>query len=368
MNSNIPPVDQDRELSDAVDESVGRGEGALELRDAVGKSQGQIVRERFFRHRGAIAAMIVLAAVVILGFSSVGFWFVPGWWEWAPGERPDPEVHGYRIFNEGGSPTITMPWSEEGFGIGPHPFGQDDIGRDMFAMVMRGIQTSIIVVVIIGIVATLIGVLIGAISGFFRGAADQVLMRMTDLVITLPTIALGAVLGAIFGAADPVPLALAIGAITWTGLSRLVRAEFLSLREREFVDAARVAGASNLRIIFKHMLPNAMGVIIVSVTLTMSSAILLETSLSYLGFGITSPNVSLGWLISEYETAFATRPWLFWWPGLFIVLIALTVNFIGDGLRDAFDPRQRRIPSARKLAAAERKLQRERSSRPEVAP
>ena len=110
------------------------------------------------------------------------------------------------------------------------------------------------------------------------------------------------------------------------------------------------------------------GVIIVSVTLTMSSAILLETSLSYLGFGITSPNVSLGWLISEYETAFATRPWLFWWPGLFIVLIALTVNFIGDGLRDAFDPRQRRIPSARKLAAAERKLQRERSSRPEVAP
>ena len=205
-----------------------------------------------------------------------------------------------------------MPWSEEGFGIGPHPFGQDDIGRDMFAMVMRGIQTSIIVVVIIGIVATLIGVLIGAISGFFRGAADQVLMRMTDLVITLPTIALGAVLGAIFGAADPVPLALAIGAITWTGLSRLVRAEFLSLREREFVDAARVAGASNLRIIFKHMLPNAMGVIIVSVTLTMSSAILLETSLSYLGFGITSPNVSLGWLISEYETAFATRPWLFW--------------------------------------------------------
>src|SRR5699024_9851104 len=149
--------------------------------------------------------------------------------------------------------------------------------------------------------------------------------------------ALGAVLGAIFGAADPVPLALALGGFVWTGLSRLVRADFLTLREREFVDAARVAGASNLRIIVKHMLPNAMGVIIVSVTLTMSATILLETALSYLGFGITSPNVSLGWLISEYETAFATRPWLFWWPGMFIVAIALCVNLIGDGLRDAFD-------------------------------
>ncbi|MGC0144656.1 MULTISPECIES: ABC transporter permease [unclassified Pseudactinotalea] len=352
---------------DVPEDASGAGEGAIELREAIGKSQGQIVRERFFRHRGAMAALIILVGIVILGFSSVGFWFVPGWWEWAPGQRPDPDVHGYRIFHEGGRPTITMPWSEEGFGIGPHPFGQDDIGRDMFAQVMRGIQTSTIVMVIIGIAATFAGVVIGSVAGFFRGAADQVLMRMTDLVITLPTIALGAVLGRIVGAADPVPLALALGAVTWTGLSRLVRAEFLSLREREFVDAARVAGASNVRIIFKHMLPNAMGVIIVAVTLLMSSAILLETSLSYLGFGITLPNVSLGLLISEYETAFATRPWLFWWPGLFIVALALCVNFIGDGLRDAFDPRQRRIPSARKLAAAERKLERRETKDTNVA-
>lgn len=349
----------DPDKSPLADEATGAGEGAIELSGAVGKSQGQIVRSRFLRHRGAIVAMVALALVVLLGFTSVGFLFVPGWWEWSPGQRPDPDVHGYRIFLEGGRPTLTMPWSEEGFGIGPHPFGQDDIGRDMFALVMKGIQTSAIVMAIIGVCATALGVLVGSIAGFFRGVADQVLMRMTDLVITLPTIALGAVLGRIFGAADPVPLALALGAVTWTGLSRLVRAEFLSLREREFVDAARVAGASNARIIFKHMLPNAMGVIIVSVTLLMSSAILLETALSYLGFGITSPNVSLGRLISDYETAFATRPWLFWWPGLFIVTIALCVNFIGDGLRDAFDPRQRRIPSARKLAAAERKLARQ---------
>jgi peptide/nickel transport system permease protein len=121
-----------------------------------------------------------------------------------------------------------------------------------------------------------------------------------------------------------------------------VRAQFLSLREMEFVDAARVAGASNLRIAFKHILPNAIGQIIVSVTLIMAGAILTETALSYLGFGVVAPDVSLGLLISQYESSFTTRPWLFWWPGFFIIAIALCVNFIGDGLRDAFDPRQRR--------------------------
>ena len=125
-------------------------------------------------------------------------------------------------------------------------------------------------------------------------------------------------------------------------MSRLVRGEFLSLREREFVDAARVAGASNNRIIFKHILPNAVGVIVVSVTLLMSGAILLETALSYLGFGVIPPDVSLGLLISTYQDSFTTRPYLFWWPGITIITIALSINFIGDGLRDAFDPRQRR--------------------------
>lgn len=350
----------------ADDQSRGAGDGALEARETQGKSQGKIVRERFLRHRLAVGSLFVLVGIAVLAFSSVGFRLgtdsfginVPGWWEWAPWERPSPDVHGYRVLNENGAPTLSMPWSEEGFQIGPHPFGQDDIGTDMFALAMKGVQTSMIIMVVLAVLATAIGVTIGAIAGYFRGWADQLLMRLTDLVITIPTIALAVVLGRIFGAADPVPLAVAIGLISWTSLGRLVRAEFLALREREFVDAARVAGASDTRIIFKHMLPNAMGVMIVTVTLLMSSAILLETSLSYLGFGITSPNVSLGLLISQYEAAFAVRPWLFWWPGLFIVAIALCINFVGDGLRDAFDPRQRRIPSARKLAAAERKVAR----------
>ena len=133
-------------------------------------------------------------------------------------------------------------------------------------------------------------------------------------------------------------------------MSRLVRGEFLSLREREFVDAARVAGASDARIMFRHILPNAVGVIIVNATLLMAAAILIETALSFLGYGVQAPDTSLGKIISENQSAFATRPWLFWWPGVFIIAIALCINFIGDGLRDAFDPRQRRMPSDRAFA------------------
>ncbi|HRP99443.1 MAG TPA: ABC transporter permease, partial [Terrimesophilobacter sp.] len=143
-------------------------------------------------------------------------------------------------------------------------------------------------------------------------------------------------------------LSIVLGLFLWTGLARLVRGEFLTLREREYVDAARVFGASDSRIMFKHILPNAIGVVIVTTTLVMAAAILLETGLSFIGFGIRSPDVSLGLIISQNQTAFSTRPYLFVWPGVFIVIIALAVNFIGDGLRDAFDPRQSRFV-ARKM-------------------
>ena len=213
---------------------------------------------------------------------------------------------------------------------------------------MRGIQQSLTVILLVGVIATVIGVVVGAVSGFLRGRVDSLLMRFTDVIIIIPTLVLGAVLGRTFGG-NAIALGLLLGFIAWTGLARLVRAEFLSLREREFVDAARVAGASTTRIIFKHILPNSVGVIIVNATLLMSAAILIETSLSYLGFGITAPDISLGQIISEYNEAFKTRPWLFWYPGLFIVVIALAINFVGDGLRDAFDPRQKRLPDAKRL-------------------
>jgi peptide/nickel transport system permease protein len=307
----------------------------IEQREVEGLSQGTIVRRRFVRHKGAMTSIVVLVLAAILVYSSIGFnlfgLVVPGWWKYnylAQG----PIVNG-------GNPTWDLPFS-----FGEHPFGQDEIGRDIFARVMRGAQQSIVVTLLFGAISAVIGVIIGALAGFFRGWIDQWLMRLTDLFIIFPLLVLGAVLGRAVGGLGAVPLGAVLGLIGWTALARLVRGEFLSLREREFVDAARVAGAGTSRIIFKHILPNAIGVVIVSTTLLMSGAILTEAALSFLGFGIVTPDVSLGQLINEYQGAFTTRPWLFWWPGLFIIVIALGINFIGDGLRDAFDPRQRRIP------------------------
>jgi glutathione transport system permease protein len=324
-------------------------ENAIELKDVEGLSQGQIVRRRFFRHRGAIIGLATIALVAILAYTSIGAFGIPGWWKFNHFTPGDVE--------NGGGPSLSLPtWlGGSGFAIGDHPFGQDEIGRDIFARVMKGTQTSINVMVVISLLAALIGMAIGAVAGYFRGGIDQFLMRFTDLFITFPVIVIGAVLGKFAGSAGAFWLAVALGAISWTTLARLVRGEFLTLREREFVDAAKVAGASSFRIIRKHMIPNAMGVIIVNTTLLASQAVLLETALSYLGFGIKSPDVSLGTMISEYQSAFSTRPWLFWWPGLFIILIALSVNFVGDGLRDAFDPRQKRVPSERKMNRASAK-------------
>lgn len=316
-------------------------ENAIELKEVEGLSQGQIVFRRFVRHRGAMVAALVLLLVILLATTSIGVGPFHGWWQWD-------HIRKHDIAIPGGRPTLVISLTH-GIQLGDFPFGQDTIGRDIFARVMRGTQRSLTVMLIIGALATTIGIMIGAASGFFRGRIDTLLMRFTDMIITIPIIVIGAVLGKLLGGGNAVLLGLALGLVTWTTMARLVRGDFLSLREREFVDAARVAGASNSRIMFKHMLPNAIGVIIVNTTLLMASAILLETALSYLGFGVSPPDVSLGQLISEYQSAFSTRPWLFWWPGLFIVLIALCVNFIGDGLRDAFDPRQqRRIPNERK--------------------
>jgi ABC-type dipeptide/oligopeptide/nickel transport system permease subunit len=339
--SNIPlpePGHHEGGVTDAAN--------SIELKDIAGLSQAQIVRKRFFRHRGALVAMVVLFGIVILAFTSVGLLIgdvkTGGWWQYTWNIAVDVE--------DGGRPTLSLfPFS-----IGNHPFGQDEVGRDIFAVVMRGTQQSLMIMVIVGALATVIGAVIGAISGYYRGARDAVLMRFTDVVITIPVIVIGAVLGRRFGDFGAPVLAVILGLVLWTGMARLVRGEFLSLREREFVDAARVAGARDRRIIFRHILPNAVGVIIVNATLLMAAAILIETGLSYLGYGVQAPDTSLGKIISENQVAFATRPWLFWWPGLFIIAIALCINFIGDGLRDAFDPRQRRMPSDRALATARR--------------
>ncbi|HET6300884.1 ABC transporter permease [Microbacterium sp.] len=319
---------------------------SIEQKETEGLSQGQIVRRRFFRHRAALVSMIVLGFIIVLAFTSVGvsLWGlrIPGWWQYTWTEIP-PKVNN-------GVPTLSL-WPLQ---FGDHPFGQDEVGRDIFAVVMRGTQQSIMVMVIAGVVATVIGVVIGALAGYYRKWTDSVLMRFTDIIITIPLIVIGSVLGNTFGNLGAAVLGVVIGLFAWTTMARLVRGEFLTLREREFVDAARVSGARDRRIIFRHILPNAVGVIVVNATLLMAGAILLESALSFLGFGVQAPDTSLGKIVSDNQAAFSTRPWLFWWPGIFIIVIALCINFIGDGLRDAFDPRQKKMPSERAMARAAR--------------
>lgn len=339
-------------------EILAGGENAIANKEVEGLSQGQIVRRRFFRHRAAVIALVTLTSIIVFVLSAldtkIGPIRFPGWWKWNVQDIPELRFEDCPGGTTG-CPTLSIkPGSH--FGLGTHPFGQDDIGRDYFALVMNGARRSLMIMFVIGAVSGFIGVVVGSISGFYGKKIDSVLMRLVDFLQTVPTIIIAAVIGKAAGRVGPLFLALFLGLLGWTGLARLVRAQFLSLREMEFVDAARVAGASNIRIAFKHILPNAVGQIIVSVTLIMAGAILTETALSYLGFGVVPPDVSLGLLISQYESSFTTRPWLFWWPGFFIISIALSVNFIGDGLRDAFDPRQkRRITLKDRMQARETK-------------
>jgi len=292
-------------------------------------SQGELIRRRFFRHRGAMISLAFLVFITLMAVTSIGWGPIPGWW---------PKNYWDASFvQDGGRPTLTFfppSWGEQ-------PFGQEDAGKDYFALVMRGTQRSLTIAFTVGILTTIIGTLIGAIAGYFRGWTEAILMRVTDLFIVIPLLVLAAVLGQRSGGGIW-PLAIMLSLVSWTGLARLVRGEVLSLREREFVTAAEAIGTSPWRIILKHILPNTMGTIIVSATLTIAAVILLESALSFLGFGVQPPDTSLGLLISTYQNSFTVRPWLFWWPGLIILGIALSVNFLGDGLRDAFDPRQSR--------------------------
>jgi ABC-type dipeptide/oligopeptide/nickel transport system permease subunit len=302
------------------------------------RTQREMVVRRFFRHRGAMAGLLVFVLVLLLAYTSIGILGLPGWW------HQSYETTG--TVENGGAMTLDLlpPFIDgDGLAIGNHPFGQDDVGRDYFALTMRGTQISVMICICVGVISTFLGVVIGAFSGYYRGAVESVLMRFTDLVLTIPLLVLASVVAVTFSGGGPLLLALALGLLLWPNLARLVRGEFLSLREKEFVEAARAMGAADSRIIFRHILPNTLGTIIVNATLTVSAAIILETALSFLGFGVQAPDTSLGKLISDYQAAFQTRPWLFWWPGMFIVAIALSVNFVGDGLRDAFDPKQTRV-------------------------
>jgi peptide/nickel transport system permease protein len=197
------------------------------------------------------------------------------------------------------------------------------------------------IAVSIGVVATAVGALWGGISGYYRGFVDNALMRLADLILTIPAIALAAAIAGNLGGSW-LTIALILASLSAPYVARVVRGVVLSLREREFIEAAEALGASDSRIILRHLVPNALAVITVNATLLIATGILGETALSFVGFGVQSPDTSLGLLVTGAQNAVNTRPWLFYFPGIFIILVALTMNFVGDGLRDALDPRQTR--------------------------
>jgi peptide/nickel transport system permease protein len=285
------------------------------------RSQWRLVLARFLRHRLALASMVVLFLLVVIAFL---------------GETLSGYDYGKPSADAAGS--SLSPSTE-------HWFGTDAIGIDVFSQVQRGAQRSIEVAFLVALFSTSLGALVGAVAGYYRGWLDAVLMRVTDLFLTIPTLAVLLVVANRYRGAQAnwLVLVFVISGLAWMPLARLVRGVALSLREREFVEAARAVGASNARIIFRHILPNCMGPIIVNGTLVVAGAILTETALSYLGFGIQPPDVSLGSLIQDGVAAANTRWWLFYPPGLFLLLFCLAVNFVGDGLRDAFDPQQSRV-------------------------
>jgi ABC-type dipeptide/oligopeptide/nickel transport system permease subunit len=284
----------------------------------VRRSQTQMIIRRFMAHRLAVGSLVVFLLVVIFSLIGGRLW-----------------RYGYADITD----EFSSPPSLE------HPMGTDSIGHDSMAQVLRGAQKSVQVALMVAFLATTIGAVIGAVAGYYRGWVDAALMRFTDLVLTIPSIAILAVLAATVAdqAGNWFFIGLVLALLQWTYIARVVRGTFLSLREKEFVEAARALGASDTRIMFRHLLPNATGSIIVNATITVAVAILVETALSYLGLGIKPPDTSLGLLIATGQQAATTRPWLFYFPGLIIVIIALTINFIGDGLRDAFDPTQTRV-------------------------
>jgi peptide/nickel transport system permease protein len=284
--------------------------------DAVSKSPSNgrsKFLQRFIRHRLALLGGLILLLLFIACFGAPVF---------AP-----------------------FPKNQQDLLLGPvppslkHLLGTDDLGRDYFTEILYAGQVSLLLALSVALISTAIGVLVGVLAGYKGGWVDNVFMRITDLFLVVPAIALLALALQGLGR-SPLSIVLVLSLLGWTYIARVVRGQVLSLREREFIDAARVIGANDRQIIWKHVLPNLGGVIAVNVALAVASAIIIESTLSFLGFGVQPPETSWGNMLSQASGLIGTsKVYLLYFPGLFILTAVLAVNFVGDGLRDALDPR-----------------------------
>jgi peptide/nickel transport system permease protein len=280
------------------------------------RSQGRIILDRFLRNKAAIVGAVFLVLLFLFCFLGPLFTHI------------DPNALDFTAALK--APSV------------PYPFGTDSLGRNEMARVMAGGQVSLEVGLSSMLMAILFGVGIGSFAGFFGGLVDNLLMRFTDVILSVPLYLLLFVLSAssipFISNHTPASVVVLIAIFGWTYSARIVRSEFLALKEREFVLAARTIGAGNLRLMFRHILPNAAGPIIVAATLLVGTNIILESVLSYFNFGIAPPAASWGNLVGDGHDYFYNAPWLVFVPGMFIFLTVLSFNMVGDGLRDALDP------------------------------
>jgi peptide/nickel transport system permease protein len=292
--------------------ALGGSSGVLLERgsDPAPRSHWELFRRRFLKHRLGVFGGIILVALTVLCFGA-------DWW-W-PRDRINPLI-------------LPEPPSAD------HWFGIDQQGRDYFAETLSGGQISLRIGLTVAFISTFSGVLIGSLAGYFRGWIDQLLMRITDLFLVVPQLVILAVALKKFGQ-DQVALSLILASIFWMSIARITRGQVLQLREREFVEAARAAGASSARVIVRHILPNLIGPICVNATLAVAAAVVSESTLSFLGYGLQVPDVSWGTMISDAKGFVdSDKSFLLYFPGIAILLVVLSINFLGDGLRDALDP------------------------------
>jgi peptide/nickel transport system permease protein len=285
---------------------------ALESADGAGIGRGRLVLRRFLRRRLAVGGLVVLALLFLLAFAGPSI------------SRWDYRSHDFDAFLQPPS------WS--------HWFGTSQIGEDVYAQTLRGLQKSLIIGLLTALFSTGIAAVVGACAGYFGGWADRVLMWFVDLLLVLPGFLIIAILSPTFRGRTWLLFVVLLAGFSWMITARVVRGLSLSLREREFVQAARFMGVPPAVIIARHLLPNMSSLLIIDATINVGGAILAETGLSYFGFGVQPPDVSLGTLIADGTRSALTFPWLFLFAGGLLILTVLAVSVVGDGLRDAFDP------------------------------
>ena len=272
----------------------------------------QDVWQKLRHHRVALVALIVFGLIIM--YSAAG-----------------PLLSSYSFSKTDLRARLLAPSSE-------HYFGTDELGRDIALRIMVGGRVSLLVGFSVSLVSLLIGVTIGATSGYFGGTLDSVLMRFTDIMLSIPSLPLLLILSR-YGGGSVLSIILILSVFSWMGLARIVRGTILSIKQRDFVEAARMTGARNGRIVLRHILPSTLAPVIINATLTLGFAIIAESSLSYLGLGVQPPTPTWGQMLIGAQQYMESAPWLALIPGMFLFVTLLCINFLGDGLRDALDPK-----------------------------